>query len=410
MSVTLLLDLDDTLLDNPIEEFLPVYASKLARHMAPYVDPKLFIQALNAGTERMVVSEQPVCTLKEVFESVFYPTLKRRHEELEPALDQFYAEVFPTLKELTRPVPAAEALVETAFERGYRVAISTHPVFPLTATLQRLEWAGLPVEKYPFAVVGSFETFHFAKPNPAFYAEVMARMGWPEDPVIVVGDNLINDIRGAQELGMPTFWIRPPSLLDEVDLREPISRYELSELIPWLDKTPSEELQPNYQAPSALMAILRSTLGVLCTLCADLEPERWSARPQPDEWSPAEILCHLRDVDAEINLPRLTRIMSENNPFIPGVDSDRWAIERNYFHQDGSAALGRFSRTRQEIVNQLIRQAPKDWERTARHAIFGPTQLRELVGIMAGHDQVHVRQMVKTLAMQHSSDGGSFKN
>jgi hypothetical protein len=35
--------------------------------------------------------------------------------------------------------------------------------------------------------------------------------------------------------------------------------------------------------------------------------------------------------------------------------------------------------------------------RTARHAIFGPTHLKELVGINAGHDRLHLQQVKKTI-------------
>jgi hypothetical protein len=49
-------------------------------------------------------------------------------------------------------------------------------------------------------------------------------------------------------------------------------------------------------------------------------------------------------------------------------------------------------------MSLLEQLSPADWERTARHAIFGPTHLRELIAITAGHDQLHVRQMVATIA------------
>jgi hypothetical protein len=35
---------------------------------------------------------------------------------------------------------------------------------------------------------------------------------------------------------------------------------------------------------------------------------------------------------------------------------------------------------------------PKDWERKARHAIFGPTNFLEVVGFIAEHDRLHIQQ------------------
>jgi hypothetical protein len=143
---------------------------------------------------------------------------------------------------------------------------------------------------------------------------------------------------------------------------------------------------------------LRTTPAVLKGLCADLEITTWALRPAPQEWSPTEILCHLRDVDGEVNLPRLQKMLHEKNPFLPGVDTDRWAMERDYFHQDGASALRQFISQRMQELDLLQRLSPRDWDRSARHAIFGSTQLKEMVAMMAGHDQVHVRQMEKALS------------
>jgi hypothetical protein len=41
--------------------------------------------------------------------------------------------------------------------------------------------------------------------------------------------------------------------------------------------------------------------------------------------------------------------------------------------------------------------APGDWGRTARHAILGPTTLKELVRIIAEHDRLHIRQVTQDL-------------
>ena len=402
MTLTLLLDLDDTLLYNPVDQFLPAYAQLLAKHLAPYADPSALIQALNAGTRRMVDNQQPDCSLKEVFESVFYPALKLQPQDLEPAIEQFYVQVFPTLKKFSHPIPAAIQLVEMAFERGYRVAIATTPLFPMTATLQRLEWASLSTDKYPFDVVSSYETFHFAKPNPAFFAEVLARMGWPEGPLVIAGDDIQKDIYAGNLLGTATYWVHPDgSVLGDASTHTTSvisTSGDIAGLLPWLDGTPPDDLQPHYNGPPALQAILRSTPAALKSLCHDLQPGSWSTRPAPEEWSPTEILCHLRDVDAEVNLPRINKMLAGSNPFLPGVDSDRWAAERNYQQQDGQHALRHFVASRMRMLRILENMSFQDWERSARHSIFGPTQLKELVSIVASHDQVHVRQMVNTLA------------
>jgi len=252
-------------------------------------------------------------------------------------------------------------------------------------------------------VVSSFETFHFAKPNPAFFAEVLARMGWPEGPVVIAGDDIKNDIYAGSLLGTATYWVHPngsvpggASVMDAGSV-SPSTSGDIAGLLPWLNDTPLEKLQPHFNEPSALLAILRSTPAAIKSLCNFLEPADWSNRPAPEEWSPTEIVCHLRDVEAELNLPRLNKILEESNPFVPGVDSDRWAAERSYQQQDGARAMRHFIASRMRVLHILEEMPIEDWERPARHAIFGPTRVKELVSIMAGHDQLHVRQMINTL-------------
>jgi hypothetical protein len=105
----------------------------------------------------------------------------------------------------------------------------------------------------------------------------------------------------------------------------------------------------------------------------------------------------LRDVDQEVNLARIRRVLQENDPFLSGKDTDPWADERMYFCQDGPQALHEFTTARMKLLDLLEAATPEDWERTARHAILGPTTLRELVRIVAEHDRLHVRQVMGDL-------------
>ena len=398
MTPTLLIDLDDTLLDNNIDTFLPAYLQALSRELAPLTEPKKLIDTLMAATGKMVKNIRPDCTLKEVFDEAFYPALGLELPAIQGSINRFYTEVFPTLKKLTRPRPEAIRMVGQAFERGYQLVIATNPAFPRTATLQRLEWAGLPADKYPFTLVTSYENYHFAKPQPAFYAEILARLGWPEGPVVMVGDDLHRDIAASRKLGLAAFWLTEPGTTPPDGPEAPTASGSLADLIPWLENTPAPVLQPDYRLVSAMLAVLRSTPAVLDTLGRDLPSEAWTKRPEPGEWSLTEILCHLRDVEIEVNLPRVQLLLVQNNPFLPGKDTDPWAVQRHYVRQDGIQALHKFTTARLELLDLLEAVQPEDWNRPARHAIFGPTWLAELVRINAGHDRLHVRQVEGALS------------
>jgi FMN phosphatase YigB (HAD superfamily) len=401
MTLTLLLDLDGTLLDNHMDSFIKGYLTAFGRHVRSVIDPQMFGVELLSATKQMVMNRLPDRTLEDVFDGAFYSAINHKKEDLHSVIDSFYSEVFPTLKVLTKAKPEAVKLVQTAFERGYQVCVATNPLFPRTAILQRLEWAGLPVQDYPFLLVPSYETFHFAKPNPAFYSEFLGVIGQPDGPVVMVGNDPLSDIAAARQAGLATFLVDDGVLISQ-DNPESINAHKsLDDFIPWLDATPTEALSLDYSKLQALLANLAGTAATMDRLGRQIPASAWVIQPSPGEWSLVEIICHLRDVETDVNLPRIRKVIQESNPFLPGKDTDPWASERQYILQDCLEALQGYLSARIELLSILENLAPDDWQRPARHAILGPSQIQELVGIIASHDRLHIQQahqVLKTLS------------
>lgn len=392
----LLFDLDDTLLGNEMNTFVPAYLQALAKRMSNVSEPTVLINTLLAATRKMVENQDPSKTLEQVFDAEFYPALGLSRQQVQGSIDTFYAQDFPKLRVLTQIKPQAVDVVQRLVQRGDQTAVATNPLFPRTAILQRLTWAGLPEGKIPFSMIPSYETFHFAKPNPAYFAEFLAQLGWPKIPVIMVGNDVESDIGAARRLGLPVFWMAEDGSQAWNGTGEIPPHGRFPDLIPWLDSSTIGPLPTSFSSPDALLAILRSTPAALVTLFR-LHKSNLARRPATGEWSPGEVLCHLRDVDSEVNLTRLQKVLHEDNPFLPGQDTDPWAVARNYFEQDGSQALLDFIGARLLILELLEKISLEDWELRARHAIFGPTNLRELVNIIAGHDILHVQQVFRAL-------------
>jgi FMN phosphatase YigB (HAD superfamily) len=393
----LLFDLDDTLLGNISNTFVPAYMQALSKRMAPVEsDPGKFINILMAAVQQMIVNLEPDQTLQEKFDAVFYPAIGAPREEVEALIDVFYAQDYPQLRGLTQYKPEAVEVVQRVFARGDQAAIATNPLYPRGAILQRLAWAGLPADKNPFALIPSYETFHYTKPNPAFFAELMAQLGWPKTPVVMVGNDLNLDISAAQKLGLAVFWLSNDGNSALAGAEGIPPNGEITDLLSWMDAALLAPPPTNFDSSGALLAVLRSTPAALATLLRQ-KPENLAKQPTPKEWSPAEVLCHLRDVDAEVNLSRLRKVLSEENPFIPGQDTDKWAEARKYYLQDGWQALADFIQARIQVLGILENLPAEGWNRPARHAIFGPTSIQELVKIIAEHDILHVQQVYKAL-------------
>ena len=200
-----LLDLDDTLLDNDMGRFLPPYFAALGERMARFVAPDDFVSMLLASSRVMVNSQDPTVTNQQAFDADFYPNLAYPESEVGPEINAFYEEDFPALKRYTRPRPEARPLVQTLFDRGYDVVIATNPLFPRRAIEHRLNWAG--IFEFPFTLVTTYENSHFCKPNPQYYQEILDKVDCEPHQAVMVGDDFENDIEPAKQVGLHTYWI-----------------------------------------------------------------------------------------------------------------------------------------------------------------------------------------------------------
>lgn len=392
MPLTLLFDLDDTLLDTNIEAFIPAYFQALSEHLAPYVSANVMLPSLIAATKLMLDSEDPSRTLQEVFDEDFYQKIGIPKQTLAEIIDDFYDNIFPKIESKTDRRPDAVPLIEWAVSKGYRIAIATDPLFPRKATHHRLRWAGF--DPLQFEIVSSFENFHFSKTHTAYYAEVLGQLGWPEGPVLMVGNDAERDLIPAHRLGLKTYFI------DGESASSPgfeAGCGKLADLRPWLESTDLSTLEPSFKSPEAVLAIMWSTPAVLHSLSSTLTHEQWECEPSSADWAMNEIVCHLRDTEREIHELQLNLMLGREDAFIPRPDTSVWASERDYLHVDGVAALCEFASARMKNIGLIQGAGDAAWSRKARHAIFGPTDFLEVCGFMADHDRMHIQQAWTTL-------------
>ena len=397
MTHTLLFDLDDTLLDTNVESFIPAYFQALSEKMAPYVESSVMLPAMLSATQMMMDSQDASHTLKEVFGADFYKKIGVSEEELQELLEDFYDNDFPKLNVTTNPRPDAVSLIEWATAQGYRIAIATDPLFPRKATYHRIRWAGFDPEQ--FELVSSFENFHFTKMHTSYYAEVLGQLGWPDGPVLMVGNDMQKDIITADKLGLKTFFIETESASSP---GPEAGRGRLTDLRPWLESTNPSTLEPSFKSPEAIRAIMSSTPAVLHSLTNSLTDEQWRCEPTPDDWAVNEIVCHLRDTDLEIHKVQLQLMLEKAGAFIPRPDSSIWANERKYLNVHGPSALAEFTSARAQIIEIIKSLDESIWLRKARHAIFGPTSFTEVLNFIADHDRSHIQQVWKTLSRVQS--------
>ncbi|MRS03316.1 hypothetical protein EG832_08855, partial [bacterium] len=218
--------------------------------------------------------------------------------------------------------------------------------------------------------------------------------------VLMVGNSLEDDILPAERLGLPTYWLHEGN--SEESNRNPLSQTgNLTGVLSWAKKIEQKQPILDFQTETAIFATLQSTPGVVENLAHSLTPKEWTQRPAESEWNLIEILAHLRDVDREVNFGRVQQTIRGENPFLPGANTDPWVQERNYAAEPGPSALEGFIQSRTILLNLLDGASPADLNQPARHAIFGPTTLKELLGFIATHDRTHIRQAWNAIQTGH---------
>ena len=208
---TILFDLDNTLLGNDMNQFMPQYFPLLLRHVQALLPdmPFDFLKEMMKATQKVILNTRPHLSNRALFwEAMTEQTgLDWDALEAEPYFDQFYTGPYQQLRPITTLRPEAIALVEWALAEGYEVVVATNPLFPQSAIETRLEWAGLPVDKYPFALVTHYANMHAAKPQIAYYEEILAKLGRTPAETLMVGDDWVNDIEPCAQLGLSTYWL-----------------------------------------------------------------------------------------------------------------------------------------------------------------------------------------------------------
>jgi hypothetical protein len=138
---------------------------------------------------------------------------------------------------------------------------------------------------------------------------------------------------------------------------------------------------------------------LLDAMVAGLTPARWHARPAPDEWSPVEIVCHLRDEEAEDFGARVRVILSGSGRFTP-IDPQGWATARHYHSADHAEALAVFHRHRAESLAMLADVTAERLEASGESPSGRRLSGLDLLCAWVAHDGLHLRQLAGTLTRE----------
>ena len=199
---TVLFDLDGTLLPMDQEKFVKAYFGLLAKKLAPRgYQPEKLIQAIWSGTAAMV-KNQGEGTNEQVFWKHFCGLFGEEAMKDLPVFDDYYRHEFQQVQSSCGFAPQAKEAIEAVKEKGLQCVLATNPIFPAIATQSRIRWAGLKEENFLFYT--TYENSCHCKPNPAYYADILEKLGVPAGECLMVGNDVGEDMI-AEKLGMQVF-------------------------------------------------------------------------------------------------------------------------------------------------------------------------------------------------------------
>lgn len=146
------------------------------------------------------------------------------------------------------------------------------------------------------------------------------------------------------------------------------------------------------------IASLRAMPGWLTGHLDDLPEEALYVPEAPGKWSIAEVLAHLADTELVFGW-RTRLILTEDRPPLHGFDENRWATRFRYDEADAAEAFHAFGMQRTWNLRIWESITPEEFARVGVHSERGEERLDRVVGMIAGHDLRHQRQIERLLTV-----------
>lgn len=208
---TILFDLDGTLLGMDAKAFETTYFGSLIHYYNGVESGVSIGKSLFEAVKVMIENQDSNCTNEDTFFTYFKQCVGQEvYDKVKLGMEDYYTRVFDCVKEITTQNVQLIQEVKNLKNKGYRVILATNPMLPKLATDKRIEWAGLQLSDFDH--ITRFEEYHYCKPNPEYYREIIKKCELDPKDCIMVGNDLQDD-GIAKKLGMQV-WIVNDYLID----------------------------------------------------------------------------------------------------------------------------------------------------------------------------------------------------
>jgi len=128
---------------------------------------------------------------------------------------------------------------------------------------------------------------------------------------------------------------------------------------------------------------------------ADLTPTQLHTAPNPGEWSPNDILAHLRSC-ADMWGSAMETIIAQDKPTIKAINPTTWIDNTDYPQQKFQKSFRAFAKQRTDLLAILEVLPKKSWSRSATVTGAGKPLERTVFFYahwLATHERTHVKQI-----------------
>lgn len=201
---TILFDLDGTLLQVEMQEYIPNYVASLVDRLKNHSGAEQTSAAIFSAISALIRRDSGETSNETFFFQHIADLLDLDRLTVADSFGDFFTGDLSHLDPLMQPLALAGELVEQSLRQGLEVVIATNPVFPRAVVEARLARAGLA--QFDFRLVTCFENCRRCKPNPDYFADLLDTLDLNPNDCLMVGNDTEHDL-AARKIGIPTFLV-----------------------------------------------------------------------------------------------------------------------------------------------------------------------------------------------------------
>ena len=198
-------DLDGTLLPLKEMKFARLYFKTLYKKVSFLGIKKLSLyKALYKGALG-VINNNGEQTNEKLFWDIVTNYLGKdilNHMDL---LNDYYLNEYKKCLKASKKRPESKKIVEFCKVLGLKTVLSTNPVFPKAAVINRMDYVLL--NENDFDYITTYDNSRFCKPNPNYFKEILNDLNLKPEEVIVIGNNEVEDGLCAKKAGITSYLI-----------------------------------------------------------------------------------------------------------------------------------------------------------------------------------------------------------